>query len=103
MKCYLVGVDLGTMGTRAAIFEADGHLLASAYEESKLHYPQPGWVEQDSEDFYGSSVRTIRECVESSGINPSDVAAAVLYLASDEAGWCTGQAISVDGGFSILL
>lgn len=34
---------------------------------------------------------------------PEDVAAAVLYLASDEAGWCTGQAISVDGGFSILL
>ncbi len=34
---------------------------------------------------------------------PEDVAAAVLYLASDDAGWCTGQAISVDGGFSILL
>jgi 3-oxoacyl-[acyl-carrier protein] reductase len=34
---------------------------------------------------------------------PEDVAAAVLYLASDAAGWCTGQAISVDGGFSILL
>jgi NAD(P)-dependent dehydrogenase (short-subunit alcohol dehydrogenase family) len=34
---------------------------------------------------------------------PEDIAAAVLYLASDEAGWCTGQAISVDGGLSILL
>jgi NAD(P)-dependent dehydrogenase (short-subunit alcohol dehydrogenase family) len=34
---------------------------------------------------------------------PEDVAAAVLYLASDDAGWCTGQAISVDGGLSILL
>lgn len=34
---------------------------------------------------------------------PEDVAAAVLYLASDDAGWCTGQAISVDGGFSILM
>jgi meso-butanediol dehydrogenase/(S,S)-butanediol dehydrogenase/diacetyl reductase len=34
---------------------------------------------------------------------PEDVAAAVLYLASDGAGWCTGQAISVDGGLSILL
>jgi NAD(P)-dependent dehydrogenase (short-subunit alcohol dehydrogenase family) len=34
---------------------------------------------------------------------PEDVAAAVLYLVSDDAGWCTGQAISVDGGFSILL
>ena len=32
-----------------------------------------------------------------------DVAAAVLYLASDDAGWRPGQAISVDGGFSILM
>jgi xylulokinase len=75
MKCYLIGVDLGTMGTKAAIFDTDGQLLASAYEESKLYYPQPGCVEQDPEDFYGSSVRSIRHCVESSGIDPTDVAA----------------------------
>lgn len=33
---------------------------------------------------------------------PEDIAAAVLYLASEESDWCTGQAISVDGGMSIL-
>jgi NAD(P)-dependent dehydrogenase (short-subunit alcohol dehydrogenase family) len=33
---------------------------------------------------------------------PEDIAAAVLYLASSDADWCTGQAISVDGGLSIL-
>jgi hypothetical protein len=48
MKAYWVGVDLGTMGTKAAIFDADGHPLTSAYEESRPHYPQPGWVEIDS-------------------------------------------------------
>jgi len=45
MKPYLVGVDLGTTGTKAAIFDTAGTLLASAYEESTLHYPRPGWVE----------------------------------------------------------
>jgi xylulokinase len=74
-KPYLIGVDLGTMGTKAAIFDAAGNLLASAFEESTLHYPRPGWVEQDQDDFYTSSARTIKECVEKSGINPSDVAA----------------------------
>ena len=71
----LIGVDLGTMGTKAAIFDAGGELLASAFEELTLHYPRAGWVEQDQDDFYTSSVRTIQECVEKSGINPSDVAA----------------------------
>lgn len=33
---------------------------------------------------------------------PEDIAAAALYLASDDSDWCTGQAISVDGGMSIL-
>jgi NAD(P)-dependent dehydrogenase (short-subunit alcohol dehydrogenase family) len=33
---------------------------------------------------------------------PEDIAAAVLYLASVESDWCTGQALSVDGGMSIL-
>ena len=33
---------------------------------------------------------------------PEDIAGAALYLASDDSDWCTGQAISVDGGMSIL-
>ncbi len=74
-KPYLIGVDIGTMGTKAAVFDAEGNLLASAYEESILHYPRPGWVEQNPEDIYGSSVRTIKECVEKSGIAPADIAA----------------------------
>jgi len=33
---------------------------------------------------------------------PEDIGGAVLYLASEESDWCTGQAISVDGGMSLL-
>ncbi len=33
---------------------------------------------------------------------PEDIASAVLYLASEESDWCTGQGLSVDGGLSIL-
>lgn len=33
---------------------------------------------------------------------PEDIAGAVLYLASEDSDWCTGQAVSVDGGMSIL-
>lgn len=74
MQTYLIGIDLGTNGAKAAIFDATGRLVASAYEESRLLYPRPGWVEQDPEDIYGSAIRTVRQCVESSGINPRQVA-----------------------------
>jgi NAD(P)-dependent dehydrogenase (short-subunit alcohol dehydrogenase family) len=33
---------------------------------------------------------------------PENIAGAALYLASDDSDWCTGQAIIVDGGMSIL-
>jgi 3-oxoacyl-[acyl-carrier protein] reductase len=29
---------------------------------------------------------------------PDDIAAAVMFFASDQAGWITGQVLSVDGG-----
>jgi xylulokinase len=73
-KSYLIGVDLGTMGTKAAIFDSAGSLVAQAYEESRLYYPKPGWVEQKPNEIFGSAVRTIRRCLEESGINPGLVA-----------------------------
>ncbi len=33
---------------------------------------------------------------------PEDIARGILYLASSDADWCTGQVISIDGGLSIL-
>jgi xylulokinase len=74
-KTYLIGVDLGTMGTKAAIFDTEGNLVSLAFEESKLLYPKPGWVEQDPDDFYYSSLRTIKDCLEKSGVEPGQVAA----------------------------
>jgi NAD(P)-dependent dehydrogenase (short-subunit alcohol dehydrogenase family) len=33
---------------------------------------------------------------------PADAAAAVLFFAGDEAGWITGQVLSVNGGYAML-
>ena len=35
----VIGVDIGTQGTRAAVHAADGALLAEADEPSQLHRP----------------------------------------------------------------
>ena len=33
---------------------------------------------------------------------PEDIARGILYLASSDSDWCTGQSLSIDGGLSIL-
>lgn len=48
---YLLGIDIGTTGTKAALFDSEGTLLAASYRELRLYYPRPGWVEQNPVDF----------------------------------------------------
>jgi len=47
----LVGVDVGTTGVKAVEVAHDGRVLAAASEEYELSTPQPGWAEQDPEDW----------------------------------------------------
>ncbi len=72
---YLIGVDLGTSGTKAALYQTDGTLVADASVEVPLFYPKPGVVEQENEDFYLSAAETVRKCMQSSGVGPKQVAA----------------------------
>ena len=74
-KKYLIGVDLGTSGTKAALYQIDGSLLAEASAEVPLHYPKPGIVEQDNEDFYTTAAQTVSACVRESEVDPSEIAA----------------------------
>jgi xylulokinase len=80
----VVGVDLGSQSTKAALFRVDGQCLAEASAEVPLHRPGPGHVEQDPEDFYRSATATISTCVTASGCEPADVA--VIGLSGQMAG-----------------
>jgi len=71
---YLLGIDLGTSATKAALYRSDGTLVASASQEVPLYYPSPGVVEQKTEDFYTTAAATIRHCIQESGIDPRHVA-----------------------------
>lgn len=69
----LVGVDIGTQGTKTALYDEDGTLLADASEASDLKRPVRGAVEENPERQVASVCRTIRRCVESSGAPPSQI------------------------------
>jgi xylulokinase len=46
----LLGLDIGTTGTKAIAFNEDGKMLASDYMDYSQIFPEPGWVEFDTED-----------------------------------------------------
>ncbi len=72
-KIYLIGVDIGTNGTKSAIFDNSGNLISEAFEESKLYYPELGAVEQDPYEIYISVINTIKECVQKANIDVRNV------------------------------
>jgi xylulokinase len=48
----LVGLDVGTTGVKAIRISETGEVLARHEEEYPLSIPQPGWAEQDPEDWW---------------------------------------------------
>jgi xylulokinase len=48
----LLGIDVGTTGTKAALFTLDGRLQAVGQSEYTIHHERPGWAEQDPEDWW---------------------------------------------------
>jgi xylulokinase len=63
-----LGLDIGTGGTRAVLVNAQGKLVAAASaEHAPFRSPQPGWAEQDPEDWWRAAKQAIREVVAVSG------------------------------------
>ena len=60
----------------------------------------PGLIETDmSRPFIGMSASKIREWIPMRRVGrPEEVAALAVFLASEDAGYITGQIIAVDGG-----
>ncbi len=56
-----LGLDVGTTGSKAGVFDAEGRLLALAYREYPLLTPQPGWAEIDSSQVAAACREVIRE------------------------------------------
>ena len=55
----LLGIDVGTTGVKAVRISETGEVLARAEEEYPLSIPQPGWAEQDPEDWWRATERVL--------------------------------------------
>jgi len=58
-----LGIDLGTTGCKAVIFDESGRSLSSAYREYSIIHDSPGQAELDPERVWEHVKEMIRECV----------------------------------------
>lgn len=69
---YYIGVDLGTSAVKLLLMKADGTIERIVSKEYPLYFPNPGWSEQNPEDWWKATVEGIRELTE--GFDKSQVA-----------------------------
>lgn len=56
-----IGVDLGTSAVKLLLMRTDGTIEKIVSKEYPLHFPQPGWSEQNPSDWWDACVAGIRE------------------------------------------
>lgn len=69
---YLIGVDVGTSGTKAVLFDTEGAVIASATYEYPLSQPQNGWAEQNPEDWWSAVKSALTDI--SAAVDSADIA-----------------------------
>ena len=76
---YLLGIDVGTGGTRAVLINRDGEIVGSATcEHVPFASPKTGWAEQDPHDWHRATGSAVRQAISAVGIDSSEISAVGL-------------------------
>jgi len=75
MPAFILAIDQGTTGSTALILDEELNIQGKATQDFPQHYPQPGWVEHDLNEVWGSVVSAVRSVLEKTGVSPSKIAA----------------------------
>ena len=74
METYILALDQGTTSSRAILFNRAGQIVHLAQREFMQYFPQPGWVEHDANQIWGSILSVCTTCLIESGIKPDQIA-----------------------------
>ncbi len=72
---HLLGIDVGTSGTKTLIAAPSGKVLATAMAEHPISSPRPGWSEQNPRDWWKAAVIATHAVLKKSKIKPTEIAA----------------------------
>ncbi len=78
MSRLLCGIDIGTTGAKAALFQADGRLLGEGYGEYPVYHPRPGWAEQDPADWWRATCDALRAMMRAANARAGSIGAVAV-------------------------
>ena len=61
----ILAIDEGTTNSKAVLVSREGVILSGALHPVKTQHPAPGWVEQDANRIWSSTVAAIKGCLKS--------------------------------------
>ena len=70
---YLLGLDIGTSGTKTVLFDERGNVMAEASACYPLSQPKNGWAEQDPLHWWEAVADTVPTVVKKSGVDKKDI------------------------------
>lgn len=74
MPTFILAIDQGTTSSRAMVFNTKGQALAKHQLATQQYFPKPGWVEQNPEEIWSSTLICCQEAVQAAGLTFADIA-----------------------------
>ena len=70
---HLLGIDIGTSGTKTLICNERGKVLATAMAEHPIYAPKVGWSEQEPQDWWDATCKATKAVLKKAKVKPPDV------------------------------
>jgi len=70
---YVLGLDVGTSVTKAALFDRDGNEIGSSGRRTSVRSPHAGWYEMEAEGLFAAAAGACREALAATGIAAADI------------------------------
>ena len=75
MGKYVMGIDVGTTGSKAMVFDLNGNVMGKGYREYTLNEPKPDWVEVGAKFLLDITFEATKEAIEDSKLDPKEIEA----------------------------
>lgn len=73
MEQFILSLDQGTTSSRAILFNKKGEIAHVAQKEFKQYFPQPGWVEHNASEIWGTILACIATVLSENNISPEQI------------------------------